>query len=203
MPRTPPLEIETFTSGLGWMAMIASNAMVRQLVFGYPSAAAAVAALDERLVDEATIGRRWSWLVERLQDFAAGKRVGFDDVAIELAHLGPFQRKVVKHCRAIRYGQTRSYAQLAALAGSPRAARAVGTTMATNRFAIIVPCHRVISADGTSGHYGAPGGRKTKERLLEMERRTAELGAIRPPRRRRIRELSPPHAEESPGKAGG
>jgi methylated-DNA-[protein]-cysteine S-methyltransferase len=173
------VEICSFASELGWMAMVASDAAVEQLVFGYPSAAAALAALDGALAERAVAGDGWSWLVERLQDFAAGRRVDFDDVAIDLAHLGPFQRRVVEHCRAIRYGRTASYGQLAALAGSPRAARAVGTTMATNRFALIVPCHRVISADGSSGHYGAPGGRSTKERLLDMERRAVEFAGGR------------------------
>lgn len=173
----PATEISTFWSELGWMAMVASDVAVRQLVFGYPSAAAALAALDSKLADDAVAGDRWSWLVERLQDFAAGRRVEFDDVAIEAAHLGPFQRRVVEHCRAIPYGHTLSYGQLAALAGSPRAARAVGTTMATNRFAIVVPCHRVINADGSCGHYGAPGGRATKRKMLEIEREAVNSGA--------------------------
>jgi O-6-methylguanine DNA methyltransferase len=182
----PHLEITAFASELGWMAMIA-DATVRQLVFGYPSAAAAVAALDDELVDEADEGRRWLWLVERLQDFAAGKRVEFDDVGIDLAHLGAFQRRVVERCRRIPYGGTLSYGKLAALAGSPRAARAVGTTMATNRFAIVVPCHRVINADGSCGHYGAPLGRQIKQQMLDMERRAVEFGAAgrRPARRLR------------------
>jgi methylated-DNA-[protein]-cysteine S-methyltransferase len=199
---TRPLEIATFPSELGWMALVAGDAVVRRLVFGYPSAAAAVAALDERLVDEARQTRRWSWLVERLQDFAAGKRVAFDDVAIDVAHLGPFQRRVVEHCRRIPYGKTQSYGQLAALAGSPRAARAVGTTMATNRYGIIVPCHRVINADGTCGHYGGPLGRQIKERMLDMERRAAEFRTPRSRARRASGTLAGAAAGKRRGRAG-
>jgi hypothetical protein len=77
MTRMPPLEISTFSSELGWMAMVASDVTVRQLVFGYASAAAALAALDGKLLDGklldgAVAGDNWLWLVERLQEFASG-----------------------------------------------------------------------------------------------------------------------------------
>ena len=160
--------------------MVATERTVKQIVFGYPSGTAALAALDPVLADAAIAGDDWLWLVERLQDFAAGKKVDFADVSIELAHLTRFQRRVVSHCRAIPYAQTRSYGELAALAGSPRAARAVGNTMATNRHSIVVPCHRVVNADGSAGHYGGPGGSQLKRRLLALERDVrAPFGAPR------------------------
>jgi alkylated DNA nucleotide flippase Atl1 len=60
--------------------------------------------------------------------------------------------------------------------------------MAANRFAIVVPCHRVINADGSLGNYGARGGKQTKRRLLEMEERALEsAGQVAKPARRRIR----------------
>jgi methylated-DNA-[protein]-cysteine S-methyltransferase len=176
------LELASFSTELGWMAMVASKSTIKQLVFGYASAAAAQAALDTALSAGAAAGDEWLWLIERVGEFAAGKCVDFGDVPVDLSHLTGFQRRVVKHCRAIPYGQTRSYGELAALAGSPRAARAVGNTMASNRFAIIVPCHRVINADGSLGRYGAPGGSQAKRRMVEMERRG--LAAFGPPRRR-------------------
>jgi O-6-methylguanine DNA methyltransferase len=165
------LQLATFSTDLGWMALVASETTVRQLVFGHASAAAARAALDAKLLGRAGVGDDHLALIERLTNFAAGKRADFLDVRIDLAHLTPFQRRVVKHCRAIPYGQTRSYGELAVLAGSPRAARAVGSTMASNRFSIIVPCHRIINADGSVGRYGAPGLSQTKRRMLEMEAR--------------------------------
>lgn len=166
------LQVTAFPTELGWSAIAASATAVKQIVFAYPSAAAALAALDtehaEPVDDAAT---DWRSLIDRLQDFAAGRRVEFDDVPIELEHLTGFRRRVIERTRAIPYGATRSYGELAALAGSPRAARAVGSTMATNRFSIVVPCHRVTNADGSPGAYGGPNGAAFKRRLLELERR--------------------------------
>ncbi len=72
-------------------------------------------------------------------------------------------------CRRIPWGQTRSYAQLAAVAGRPGAARAVGSVMAKNRVPLVVPCHRVIASSGQLGGYSAPQGLSLKRRLLAME----------------------------------
>ncbi len=162
-------EIAAFPSDLGWMALMASARKVMKVVLAHPSAAAAMAALDVSFVQQASGVDSWQWLVERLQDFAAGRPVDFCDVPIDMDHLAPFQRQVVRHCRAIPYGSTRSYGELAARAGSPRAARAVGSTMAQNRFGLIVPCHRVINSNGSPGSYGGPNGVQTKRRLLALE----------------------------------
>ena len=67
----------------------------------------------------------------------------------------------------IPYGQTRSYAEVAAMAGSPKACRAVGMANHNNPVSILVPCHRVINADGGLGGYG--GGLDTKRFLLKLE----------------------------------
>jgi O-6-methylguanine DNA methyltransferase len=72
---------------------------------------------------------------------------------------------------AIPRGETRSYGEIAAKAGSPGAARAVGTAMARNRFAPFVPCHRVVPAGGTVGSYG--GGVPLKTALLALESRAS------------------------------
>jgi methylated-DNA-[protein]-cysteine S-methyltransferase len=144
------------------------------LLYGYPSAAAALAALPEALAERADRAAGWRPLIERLQRFAAGRPADFRDVPLALDHLAPLQRRVVARCRAIPYGQTCSYGELAARAGSPRAARAVGNTMAANRFAIVVPCHRVINADGSLGRYGGPLGPRLKQLVLSLERRGLE-----------------------------
>ena len=83
--------------------------------------------------------------------------------------LTAFQESVVLAIRAVGYGQTVSYGELAELAGYPRAARAVGTVMSTNPFPILIPCHRVVASGGKLGGYSAPQGLSLKESLLAME----------------------------------
>ena len=80
-----------------------------------------------------------------------------------------FQRRVLNQCRRVPCGATISYARLAAKAGYPGAARAVGNCMAGNPIPLIVPCHRVVCSDGRLGAYSAPGGTAMKRRLLALE----------------------------------
>jgi methylated-DNA-[protein]-cysteine S-methyltransferase len=74
---------------------------------------------------------------------------------------------VQRHLPQIGYGQTRTYGQVAALVGNPKAVRAVGTACATNPLPVVVPCHRVLRADGMIGGY--VGGADAKATLLRME----------------------------------
>jgi methylated-DNA-[protein]-cysteine S-methyltransferase len=108
-------------------------------------------------------------LAKRLADWFAGSRDEFGDVELELDWCTPFQRALVDTLRSVPYGETVTYGELAALAGRPGAARAAGTFCARNRFAVIVPCHRVVGADGLGG-YGSLG-LDYKRRLLALERR--------------------------------
>ena len=84
----------------------------------------------------------------------------------------PFQQKVWAALREIPYGETRSYGQIAAQVGNPKASRAVGMANNRNPIAIIVPCHRVIGANGSLTGYA--GGLNVKQELLALERRTRQ-----------------------------
>lgn len=106
-------------------------------------------------------------LVDRIRAYLAGAQETFGDVALELDWCTPFQRATVDAMRAIPYGETASYGEVAAIAGHPNAQRAVGSVCAANRFALFVPCHRVVGADGL-GSYGSLGP-DYKRRLLELE----------------------------------
>ena len=106
-------------------------------------------------------------LVGRLRAYFAGARGDFGDVEIELEWCTPFQRRAVEAMRSIPYGETATYGEVAALAGHPNAQRAVGSVCAANRYGIVVPCHRVVGADGL-GSYGSLGP-GYKQRLLELE----------------------------------
>lgn len=83
----------------------------------------------------------------------------------------PFQKSVWNTLRKIPYGQTRSYKDIAKKVGRPKAYRAVGTANGKNPLSIIIPCHRVIAADGSLGGYS--GGLKMKTKLLKLEKSAA------------------------------
>ena len=91
--------------------------------------------------------------------------------AIELDERGidPFRRAVYAATRDIAPGSTRSYGEVAKAIGHPDAARDVGAALARNPFPIIVPCHRVVAANGALTGFSAPGGLATKRRMLELE----------------------------------
>lgn len=105
--------------------------------------------------------------VHRLEAYFSGKRVVFDDVTIDVEGWTAFQLDVMHALRRVPYGEVVSYSDLARLAGYPRAQRAAGTFCAHNRFGIVVPCHRVVGANGI-GSYGSLGV-KYKQRLLALE----------------------------------
>ena len=80
-----------------------------------------------------------------------------------------FQIKVWKYLRSIPKGRVKTYKEVAISINMPKAARAVANACASNPYAPKVPCHRVISSDGTLGGFSAPGGIKTKKKLLKKE----------------------------------
>ena len=103
---------------------------------------------------------------EQLNEYFAGVRREFD---LPLAAKGtPFQQAVWAQLRRIPYGEVRTYGQLAAALGKPKASRAVGSACHCNPLCIVVPCHRVIGADGSLTGYAE--GLEIKEYLLELER---------------------------------
>ena len=105
---------------------------------------------------------------EQLTEYLAGTRQHF---SVELDRSGRFgfRGEVLAALELVPFGEVVSYGELARRSGRPRAARAVGTAMATNPIAVIVPCHRVVRSDGSMGAYG--GGSAAKRWLLELEGR--------------------------------
>lgn len=91
------------------------------------------------------------------------------DEPIDLSGVTPFRAQVLRACRRIPYGKTTSYADLARAVGRARAGRAVGSTMATNPLPLVIPCHRVMRADGGLGGFSSPPGVDQKRRMLELE----------------------------------
>jgi methylated-DNA-[protein]-cysteine S-methyltransferase len=106
--------------------------------------------------------------VRRLMAYLAGHPQALEDFPLDLRGLTPFQRRVADVLRATRPGQTLSYGDVALLAGRPGAARAVGQAVKANPILILVPCHRVVAADGPGG-WSAFGSPERKARLLALE----------------------------------
>ena len=135
--------------------------------------------------------------IRRLADAVVGKPVRFDGIDVDYGKATDFQRAIYEALKATGPGETLSYGELAARAGRPGAARAVGQAMAKNPLPIVVPCHRVLGAGGAIGGFSSPGGTLTKAKLLAREGVTPSKGrplpyetadAIR--RLRRDRELA-------------
>lgn len=107
-------------------------------------------------------------LCSQLAAYFNGRSDQFD-VAIDWRNIGDFQKAVLQRVLSIPYGQTRSYQEIADQLGQPGAARAVGRANATNPMPLIIPCHRVLGADGKLHGYSGPGGVETKAWLLRLE----------------------------------
>lgn len=108
-----------------------------------------------------------SRLAADLRRYFAGERVDFDEYEVDFTAYTPFERAVLRATQAIPYGETRTYGEVAAKIGKPDAARAVGQALGKNRTCILVPCHRVVAANGGLG--GFTGGLNWKEDLLDLE----------------------------------
>ncbi len=124
-------------------------------------------------------GDRWPALRESLTAYLGGEASDFSGLSLDLPSGPPFWRRVWEACARIPYGETRTYAALAAEVGSPRAFRAVGGAMASNPIPIIVPCHRVVGSDGSLVGFG--GGLEQKRRLLKMEAESRSARVLRTP----------------------
>jgi methylated-DNA-[protein]-cysteine S-methyltransferase len=109
----------------------------------------------------------------QLEQYFAGERTDFD-LDVELAGT-PFERRVWEEVRAIPYGQTASYAEIARRIGRPSACRAVGRANGRNPVAVIVPCHRVVGSDGSLTGYA--GGVEMKRALLDLEQGALALAS--------------------------
>ena len=171
-----PLLGTTAQTRLGWLAVIGTESGVHSLTLGH-AARRPAEQWCRRLtsVDGGQVLRHSTWppwltsAVDVLVRYAEGEIVELSEVPIHWPDSTSFQRLVLQACRRIPYGRRRSYAELAAEAGSPRAARAVGNVMRTNRLPLLIPCHRVVGSQNHLGGFSAPGGTRLKQRLLDME----------------------------------
>jgi len=170
MKNTEPAAT-VFLTSLQWVAVLWEGDAVSRLAFGFPSPAAALQHIEAQshVGEDAGLSDAQAQLVDRLKQYASGEGGDFADIPVSTAHMTTFQKRVTAACRAVPAGSIATYGDLAAAAGSPRAARAVGSVMSKNRVPLIIPCHRITSAGNLAGGYSAPGGLDTKRKLLQLE----------------------------------
>jgi methylated-DNA-[protein]-cysteine S-methyltransferase len=113
-------------------------------------------------------------VVTGIKELLAGAAVDLSHAELDLTGISDFDRAVSAVALTIPAGGTLTYGEISARVGSPNDARDVGQALGRNRFPLVVPCHRVISADGGLGGFSAAGGTATKRRLLEIERPHAQ-----------------------------
>jgi methylated-DNA-[protein]-cysteine S-methyltransferase len=120
-------------------------------------------------------------LQKMITSYFQGNYVDFtpSDAPVLLNNLSDFAKSVLMACRTVKYGKTISYGQLVQSIGQPGAARAAGNCLSANNLPLIVPCHRVICSDGRLGGFSAPGGIKTKKKLLNHEHKFKDLHTYR------------------------
>ena len=128
------------------------------------------AALDELASDFGArvlrLPKRLDQVRRELDEYFDGRRQAFD-LSVDLREVTPFTERVLTELSRVPFGQTATYSDLATRAGNPKAARAVGMTMNRNPIPIVLPCHRVIGADGSLVGYA--GGLERKVALLTLE----------------------------------
>ena len=151
----------TFSTAFGLCALAWADAGVT----GFDLPEAEVRA-DDLAAPPEWIGK----LASRVQRHLAGELQDFSDVRYDFARLSEFQRRVYRAALAVKAGHTCTYGELAAaLELEPGASRAVGHALGTNPWPLLVPCHRFLGAGGKMTGFSAPGGVRTKARLLTLE----------------------------------
>jgi methylated-DNA-[protein]-cysteine S-methyltransferase len=154
----------TFETALGRCAIRWSDAGITQVLLPGPGVARAIDFEAPRHVPP-FVGRA----IDGITAVMAGQPADLREVPLDEAGIDDFRRDVYHGTREIAAGRTRTYGEIARAIGRPDAAREVGLALAQNPFPVIIPCHRVVAADGGLRGFSAPGGIATKRRMLELE----------------------------------
>ena len=162
-------------SPVGELTLVGSDAGLRAVLFACEADAAPDGAVEgpHPVLEQAAA---------QLREWFAGERTAFD-LPLDLAAATDFQRRAWLALAEIPYATTRSYGEQARVLGAPRAARAVGAANGRNPLPIVLPCHRLIGADGSLTGFG--GGLEVKRALLDHEAETAAHAAAAGSARRR------------------
>lgn len=168
--RIATVDLAVFETELGWFGLVGQNGAAIRLYIGHQNPADLHKKMNREFADVTIDEFDWNPILrQQLEDYACGLPVNFSQVKTSYIQQTAFQTAVVKAAKRIGYGKTCSYGELARAAGSPGAARAVGSVMSSNPLPIIVPCHRVLAAGGKLGGFSAPRGIQLKKQMLALE----------------------------------
>jgi len=160
-----------FHTTAGWIGIISSTGGLRRVTFPHPTEGETRHELGPEAELAFPSEGRLQEIITLLRGYFSGKPLDFYG-CLDFDGATTFRRAVWEATRTIPYGETRSYAWVAAQIGKPKAARAVGQALGENPLPIIVPCHRVLASDGSLCGFG--GGLEMKKRLLELEINAAD-----------------------------
>ena len=157
----------TFDSPVGPLLLAATEAGLLRVAYEIEDHDRVLSTISARISPRILRApKRLDEAMRELDEYFAGQRTTFD-LPLDLGLSTGFRQLVQRELAHIAYGHTQSYGQVAAAVGNPKAVRAVGTACATNPLPVVLPCHRVLKADGSLGGYA--GGPATKAVLLELE----------------------------------
>jgi len=157
----------TVDTPVGTLLLAATTAGLVRVAYDVEGHDAVLAGLADRISPRVLRApARLDSTARQIDEYFAKRRTVFE-VPVDLRLAQGFHRNVLEHLRQIGYGRRESYAAVAAAIGHPRAVRAVGTACAHNPLPVVIPCHRVVRSDGSTGQY--VGGPLAKSTLLDLE----------------------------------
>jgi methylated-DNA-[protein]-cysteine S-methyltransferase len=117
-------------------------------------------------------------LIDAIIRYATGEPVEFDAFELDLGVVPDLHRQAYEDIRKLRWGQTTTYGDIARRLGDLQLSRAVGQAMGANPIPLVIPCHRVLGADGKTGGFSGPGGVSSKMRMLALEQAASPQGQL-------------------------
>ena len=151
---------------MGWVAAVACGASLVRTTLPQPSAEEAASGCEVEADSEGPHPALMS-LADDLRRYFDGQAVDLTSHPVDVDGEPPFRRRVLLAARRVPYGQVRTYGWLAGQVGAPGAQRAAGQAMRWNPLPLVIPCHRIVRADGKLGGFG--GGSDMKRALLQLE----------------------------------
>ena len=168
----PDLHVCLFDTALGWIGIAWSETGITHLQLPERDKTATRGRLLQRVGAAVEIppGGVAADAIPAIRALARGEKVDLGSIPLDLRGVDEFRARIYAAARRTGFGETTTYGALAATAGYPGKARETGAAMGSNPVPLIIPCHRVLAANGRLGGFSAPGGTGTKRQLLAIER---------------------------------